>query len=176
MRKEITNTYFTCDLEKCKGACCTLESEFGAPITEEEVKIIAGLLPVIVKYLPPEHIREIEKDGFFTSKSNELLTQAVSRKACVFVYFENDVAKCSIERAYMNGETDFRKPISCHLFPIRVSKFGDEVLRYEKFSECSAALENGTKMDVTIAEFCKDSLIRAYGKHWYSSLIKENGK
>ena len=175
VRQEVKDTCFACDLEKCKGACCTLESEFGAPLAEEELKIIADILPLVKKYLPAEHVEEIQKKGFYVEKSKDLLTQTVGRKACVFVYYENGIAKCGIEKAYNNGETDFRKPISCHLFPIRVSRFGNDVLRYEKFSECEPALENGTKIGITIAEFCKESLIRSYGQSWYSSLMKKNG-
>jgi Fe-S-cluster containining protein len=176
VRQEIVNTHFACDIDKCKGACCTLDSEFGAPLKDEEVKIIQDLLPVVKKYLPEEHLEEIEQRGFYTIRSKEVMTQTVGRKACVFVFYENGTAKCAIERAFFNNETDFRKPLSCHLFPIRVSVFGDEVLRYEKFSECSPALENGLNKKITIAEFCKESLIRSYGKNWYSSLMKVIGK
>jgi hypothetical protein len=176
VRPEIAETQFHCDLEKCKGACCTLESEFGAPLTEEEVKILADILPIVKKYLPEEHVQEIEEFGFHIIKSGEPMTQTVGRKACVFVYFEREIAKCAIEKAYFNGEIDFRKPISCHLFPIRVSRFGDDVLRYEKFSECHPALENGREKQITIAEFCKESLKRMYGHNWYSLFMKKIGK
>jgi hypothetical protein len=176
VRPEIATTRFACDLGECKGACCTLESELGAPLKDEEIKIMQDILPIVKKYLPDEHIREIENKGFYTFFSNEPMTQTVNKKACVFVFFEGDVAKCAIERAFNNGETDFRKPLSCHLFPIRVSKFGDDVLRYERFSECAPALEKGVKEQVTIAEFCKESLVRAYGHNWYSSLMKRTGK
>jgi hypothetical protein len=176
VRPEVAETHFSCDLEKCKGACCTLESEFGAPLLEEELKIIQEILPVVKKYLPEDHVREIEEYGFFAIKSGDPMTQTVNRKACVFVYFEGDIAKCSIEKAYFNKETDYRKPISCHLFPIRVSKFGDSVLRYERFSECNPALEKGNAEKITIAEFCKESLIRSYGHNWYSSFMNKIGK
>jgi hypothetical protein len=176
VRPEVVNTHFACDLDRCKGACCTLESEFGAPLAEEEIKILNEILPVVKKYLSDEHIREIDEYGFYTIRSNEPMTQTINRKACVFVYFEGDIAKCAIEKAYFNNEIEFRKPISCHLFPIRVSHFGDQVLRYEKFSECYPALENGENQKVTIAEFCKESLVRSYGRNWYSSLMNKVGK
>jgi hypothetical protein len=176
VRPEVADTYFACDLEKCKGACCTLESEFGAPLLDEELKILEDILPIVKKYLPEEHIEEIEKNGFYAVKSGEPMTQTINREACVFVYFDGDIAKCAIEKAFNNNEISFRKPLSCHLFPIRVSRFGDEVLRYEKFSECHPALENGAKQKVTIAQFCKDSLIRAFGSNWYSSFMKKVGR
>lgn len=170
VRSEITETSFACDLSKCKGACCTLESDFGAPVTADEIKQIDKILPQVKQYLPQSHIQEIENNGFFDFKDNEFMLKSMNRKACVFVYFDGDIAKCGMEKAYLEGKTDFRKPISCHLFPIRVSKFGGEILRYEEFSECKPALENGKEKNITIAEFCKDSLTRLYGTKWYSQL------
>lgn len=176
VREEILNTPFACDLENCKGACCTLDSEFGAPVNEEEIEQIKELLPLVKEYITQEHWDEIQQKGFFENKSDELLLRSVNNKACVFVYYEGDVAKCSIEKAYFDGKVKFRKPISCHLFPIRVSKFGGDILRYEKFSECAPALENGKNLNITIAEFCKDSLIRLYGEKWYSQLREKSGR
>jgi hypothetical protein len=176
VRPEVVSTYFACDLEKCKGACCTLESELGAPLAEEELKIIEEILPVVKKYLPDEHIQEIEEFGWYIMKSDEPMTQTINRKSCVFVYFEGEIAKCAIEKAFHNKEIDFRKPLSCHLFPVRISRFGEDVLRYERFIECHPALENGRSKNITIAEFCKESLIRSYGHNWYSSFMKKIGK
>lgn len=170
VRSEITDTPFVCDLAKCKGACCTLESQFGAPVNPDEVKKIEEILPVVKQYLPQAHVEEIEKNGFYNVIENELMLKSVNHKACVFVYFDGDIAKCGMEKAFIDGKTDFKKPISCHLFPVRVSRFGGEVLRYEEFSECKPALEKGKKENVTIAEFCEESLTRLYGNKWYSKL------
>jgi hypothetical protein len=172
VRPEIAETKFACDLDKCKGACCTLESEYGAPLLEEEIKKIVDVLAKAKKYLPEKNIQIIEADGFFENKEGEFLTRSIDNKDCIFVYYNNGIAKCSIEKAFFEEGTDFRKPISCHLFPIRVSKFGGEVLRYEKFSDCAPALENGAKNNIKLLDFCKDSLIRLYGKKWYS-ILKE---
>jgi hypothetical protein len=103
VRPEIVSTHFSCDLGKCKGACCTLESEFGAPLQDSEIKILGDILPVITKYLPQEHLEEIEKNGYYSVKHDELMTQTVNKKACVFVYFDGDIAKCAIEKAFFNG-------------------------------------------------------------------------
>jgi Protein of unknown function (DUF3109) len=170
VRKEVLKTRFSCDLQKCKGACCTFESHYGAPLMEEEIDIIGQILPIVKKYLPEEHIRIIENDGFYKFIDKELMTNSLNNKACVFVYYENGIAKCGIEKAYIEGKTDFKKPISCHLFPIRISKFGKEILRYEKFSECSPALKKGEEENITVAEFCGEALERKYGKKWYSVL------
>ena len=174
--EEVVKTNFACDLKKCKGACCTVESEYGAPLKEEEIGIINGIIDVVIKYLPETHIEEIEKKGFYDIIKNKLMTRSVNRKACVFVYFEGEIAKCSLERAYLNGETDFRKPISCHLFPIRITNFGGEILRYEKFDQCEPALKNGDKKNIKMVEFCEESLIRLYGERWYSNLMEVIGK
>lgn len=169
---EILKSKFTCDLHKCKGACCTMESEYGAPVTENEIEIINDNLEIIFKYIPENSRNAIIKSGFSERKEGELMIRSIKKKDCVFVYYEADIAKCGIEKAYFDGKIDFRKPISCHLFPIRVTEFGGPVLRYEKYNECLPAIELGLKTQLTVAEFCKDALIRAYGKEWYDELIE----
>ncbi len=173
INKEILKVKFSCDLSKCKGACCTLESEYGAPLQKSEIKPMTDALPFVMEYLPEEHAREIESGGFFEKKDGELVTRSLNSRACVFVYYENNIARCAFEKAYLEGKISFRKPISCHLFPIRVSDFGGDVLRYERFSECSPALEEGKNTGLTIGEFCKDSLVRKYGENWYNKLENE---
>ncbi len=172
VNNEILQAKFTCDLLKCKGACCTMESEYGAPITENEIEIIEENLDIIFEYLSDGNKESIEKNGFSEIKEGELLIKSIDNKDCVFSYYEGDVAKCGIEKAYFDERIDFRKPISCHLFPIRVADFGGPVLRYEKYSECLPAIELGEKTGLTVAEFCKDALVRAYGEEWYNELIK----
>ncbi len=176
VRPEIAEIKFACDLKKCKGACCTLESEYGAPLLKKEITQIEDVLDTVKEYLPFKHREEIEVNGFYVNKGDELMTASVNNKACVFVFYENGIAKCGIEKAFLDGKIKFRKPISCHLFPIRISKFGGDVLRFEKFSECDSALENGAKNNIRLIDFCKESLERLYGKKWYSSLKEIVGK
>src|SRR3989337_1810577 len=135
--EELIDTKFACDLGKCKGACCTLESEYGAPLLDDEISQIQDSLADAKIYLPESHLSKLEQDGFFEKKNGELLVSSINNKECVFAFYENGMAKCSLEKAYIEGKTNFRKPISCHLFPIRVSKFGGDVLRFEEFSEGS---------------------------------------
>ncbi len=172
VNRDVAETFFCCDISKCKGACCTIESEFGAPIKASEIKEIEKNLSIITAYLPEKNREEIEQKKFFETKDGELLIRSMNHKECVFVYYENNIAKCSIEKAFLNGEIDFRKPISCHLFPIRISDFGGDVVCYERLRDCSPALEEGMKKQITIAEFCKDSLERNYGKKWYANFMK----
>lgn len=170
IRDEIFSTRFLCDLEKCKGACCTMESRYGAPINVEEIPIIEKILDFVIEYLDEINIKEIKENGFYENLNGELFLRSIDNKECVFVYYENKIAKCAIEKAYLENKINFRKPISCHLFPIRVSNFGGDILRYEKFSQCEPALENGKLKDITIVQFCKESLIRLYGEKWYLQL------
>jgi hypothetical protein len=176
LRQELIDTKFACDLGRCKGACCTLESEFGAPLLEDEISQILDSLDAAKTYLLESHLNKLDKDGFFEKKNGELLVSSINNKECVFAFSENGVAKCSLEKSYIEGKTNFRKPISCLLFPIRVSKFGGDVLRFEEFSECSPALEKGNKENVSLIDFCKDALIRHYDKNWYSKLKEIIGK
>jgi len=176
VRDEIVEIPFKCDLKKCKGACCTLESELGAPVKKEEVDEIKNILPVVKEYLAQTNIDEIDDNDFYEIKDGELLIRSVNNRDCVFAFKDKGIAKCAIERAYFDGKVKFRKPISCHLFPIRVSNFSGDVLRYEKFGECEPALETGKQENITIAEFCKDSLIRLYGKDWYNKLMNYSGR
>lgn len=173
---KLIDTKFACDLSKCKGACCTLESEFGAPLLENEISQIHDSLAAAKSYLSESHLTKLNKDGFFERKYGELMVSSINKKECIFAFFEDDIAKCSLEKAFIEGKTNFRKPISCHLFPIRVSKFGGDVLRFEEFSECASAIENGIKKNISVIDFCKEALIRLYSKNWYSTLKEVIGK
>jgi hypothetical protein len=134
----------------------------------EEVNTINSILNEVIEYVPDRHRTEIEDKGFYEVKDDEPLIRSIEDRACVFVYYENGIAKCAMEKAFLDGKTDFRKPISCHLFPIRISDFGGDVLRFEKIEECKPAIELGEKENTTVAEFCEDSLTRLYGEEWYS--------
>lgn len=161
---------FICDLKMCKGACCTMESDFGAPLKDLEIAEIEKNLQAVFRYLPERSIKEIKENNFWEENDGMIMTRSINHRDCVFVYYEDDIAKCGIEKAYINKESDFRKPISCFLFPIRVGNFGGEVLKYEEYSECKPALKLGEKKGITIVEFCKDALKTAFGKVWYNKL------
>lgn len=170
VNEDILNTGFACDLKKCKGACCTFKGEFGAPVLDSEIEIIQECVVAASEYLSKRSKDIINKIGFVEGKPGDYSTVCIEQKDCVFVYFEGKIAKCALEKAYFNGKTKFRKPISCHLFPIRVNSFGKGFLYYAKFSECDTALENGDNLGIKMYEFVKDSLIRAYGEEWYEML------
>jgi len=172
VRSEIAETPFICDLNKCKGACCTFESKYGAPLREDEIGKIDEILDEVKPYLSKTNVDAIEKHGYYDNLDNELLISSINKKDCVFVFYENDIARCAIEKAYIEGKTDFKKPISCHLFPIRITNFGGDVLRFEKFDECEPAFEKGAAENVTVAEFCAEPLERLYGDKWYLDFKK----
>ena len=134
------------------------------------------MLAKINDFLSEESIKNIEENGFWEKKDDELMTRSIDNKDCVFVYYENDIAKCAIEKTYYEKNTDFIKPISCHLFPIRISDFGGDVIRYEKYGDCEPALEKGEKTGLSILEFCEKPIKRAYNKNFYDKLEKLNGK
>ena len=163
---------FECDLKKCKGACCTLESDYGAPLLDDEISVIEKFWPIFKKYLSKEHIKEIEKNGFYYSIDGHLMVRSINKRECVFAFYENEIAFCAIERAFLNKEINYKKPISCHLFPIRVADFGGPVLHFEEYKECAPAIEQGEKNGNTVFTFCKDALERKFGKKWYKT-VKE---
>jgi hypothetical protein len=172
VNRDVIDTPFLCDLSMCKGACCTLESDYGAPLNENDIDEIKQILPLAVKYLSERNKEEIQLRGFYEKRDGELLTRSINRKECVFVYYDDSIAKCAIEKAYYIDKTNYKKPVSCHLFPIRVNGFGGDIVRYEKFQNCSPAIENGAKQNIKIVNFCKEALERKYGKEWYSKLME----
>ncbi|MFM8596412.1 MAG: DUF3109 family protein, partial [Flavobacteriales bacterium] len=147
---QIFEKQFVCDLNACKGACC-IEGDGGAPVTEEEVKIIEQHLEQIKPYMRPEGIAAIEAQGVvYHDEDFEPATTLVNGKECAFVYFDqSNTAKCAIEKAQREGKIDFIKPISCHLYPIRTKQFSEYMaLNYEKWNICEPACACGEKLDV----------------------------
>ncbi|MBX3042350.1 MAG: DUF3109 family protein [Candidatus Kapabacteria bacterium] len=171
--EKIGKTHFSCDLSKCKGACCTFPGEFGAPLLEEEIELLKESLPSAMQYLSEKSIAIIENDGFITKVGKSYYTNCIEKKDCVFVYYDGDIAFCSLEKAFIEGKTKFQKPVSCHLFPIRVAYFGGKYIYYENIEECSPALDNGKAKNVRIFESVKDALIRSYGADWFINYLSE---
>lgn len=167
---------FTCNLEKCKGACCTMESQYGAPIHESEIKVIEDLLPIVMDYIPKKSQEEIKKNGFWEVKEELHMIRSVDNKDCVFVYHDNSIAKCAIEKAYYEGKVDYIKPISCHLFPIRISDFGGPILRFEEYDECKGALIKGLETNLSVAQFCDIPIERAFGKDFKNKILEDGAK
>ena len=174
---DIFETYFFCDLSACKGSCC-VEGDSGAPLLYEEKKILEEIYEKVKPYMSKEGKVEVEKNGVSTiDKDGDLTTTLVKNKECSFVIFENGIAKCSIEKAYNNGSIEFKKPISCHLFPIRIAEYSDfEAVNYEKIKICKPACDCGSKLKIPLFVFLKEPLIRKYGESWYEELLKVNSQ
>lgn len=168
--EDILTTKFSCILSECKGGCCTFPGDYGAPVLDEEVKEIEKCVEASKEYLSEKSKTTLKKKGFVEGKKGNLSTICIDGKDCVFVFYEGDVAKCALEKAYYDRKTKFRKPLSCHLFPIRVSDFGGDYLYYAEFPECKPALKKGKDENKYVFESVKEALIRAFGKDWYSFL------
>jgi len=165
--EEIVKTRFACDLERCKGACCTMPGHRGAPLLDDEIEEIEKAYPVVKKYLSFRHKDTIDERGVIQGRPCDYTTQVVDRKACVFVVFENEIATCAFEKAFLNREIQWRKPISCHLFPIRIGRTPPHSLRFEFIGECQPAIERGQRENVPLWKFLESALMRAYGEEWF---------
>ncbi|RNC65312.1 DUF3109 family protein [Proteiniphilum sp. X52] len=171
---EILEEQFICDLCKCKGECC-VEGESGAPITREEFQEIEGILPEIWDDLSPKAQEVINKQGIaYTDYDGELVTSLVNGKECVFTYFDAEgVCKCAIDNAYRQGRISVRKPVSCHLYPIRLAEYRDfTAVNYHRWSVCEPAVKLGRKEGVPLYRFLKEPLIRKFGEEWYNEVCE----
>lgn len=182
---DLIERFFICNLDKCLGACC-IEGDAGAPVTEEERRILTELLPVIWDELLPEAREVIERQGVaYVDEEGDLVTSIVNGRDCVFTcYGSNGMCQCAVEKAYREGRTDFYKPVSCHLYPIRVTEHRDfTAINYHRWKICKAAEVLGRQERVRAYEFLKEPLIRRFGEAWYTELcqaaeayIEEYGK
>lgn len=173
--EELISEKFVCDLVKCKGACC-VEGDAGAPLEREELPKISKNLDAIKKYMETESKTLLEDDQFFEKdQEGELVTKCRPKdSACIFAKKEaSGIWACAVEKAYRNGESDFKKPISCHLYPIRVKQLGAyTALNYDEWEICRPACAKGNALKVPVYQFAKDALVRRFGPEWYGSLVE----
>jgi hypothetical protein len=173
--KEIWEEQFLCNLNACKGACCW-EGDYGAPLEQEELRILEEIYVDIKPFLRLESIKRIEENGLYEyyEATEEYGTNLMPNGACVFLTYDNlGIARCGIEQAHKAGKTDFIKPISCHLYPIRVYQneaTGFEAMNYDDWEICSAACTAGKKARLPIYQFVKEAIIRKYGEAFYDEL------
>ncbi len=170
---EVLRAKFRCDVERCKGACCVV-GDLGAPVTSEEVDRIESLLDKVKPLLPEANRKTLDEKGIYEVHQGSLFLTTVEGRECVFATIdEKGIATCNLEKLYLNGGSDFRKPISCHLFPIRVRhRFGMEALVYMQIEECEAGRACGAKEHVNLYEFLAPALERKYGATWTKTLLK----
>jgi hypothetical protein len=170
---DIFKQYFVCNLSCCKGLCC-VEGDAGAPLEEEEISILEDYLDQIKPFMTKEGIEVVKQGGVFDYDIDGILvTPLVNDKDCAFICFDNDIAQCAIEKAFLERQIDFPKPISCHLYPIRITNHnGFERLNYHQWKICHHARTNGKRLNVSVFEFLKSPLIRKYGEQWFNKVKK----
>lgn len=170
--EELIESDFACNLSACKGACC-IDGDAGAPLTEGETKVLEEIYPRVKPFLRKEGIAAIDKQGIFTvSENNEFETPLINNADCAYVIFdEKGIALCAIEEAYNQGEITFKKPLSCHLYPVRIKDYTDfSALNYHNWHICDAACILGKELQIPIYRFVKEALIRKFGEEWYHEL------
>lgn len=169
---DIFTERFCCDLEKCKGICC-VEGDAGAPVTIEEIEDIEDVLDTVWDDLSASAQAVIDKQGVaYSDEEGDLVTSIVHGKDCVFTCYDNGCCLCALEKAFRNGKTEFVKPISCALYPIREKQFGNGTvaLNYNKWDVCRDAVALGRKLDLPVWKFLEKPLIRRFGEDWYREL------
>ena len=170
--EDILEKEFVCNLSKCKGACC-VEGDAGAPLSEEETKTLENIFEDVEPYLREEGIKAIQEQGtWIIGEDGDKETPLVNGSECAYVIFdEKGITKCGIEKAYEDGKVDFKKPVSCHLYPVRIKGYSEfDAVNYHKWPICSDACSLGKELEVPIYQFVKDALIRKYGEDWWNEL------
>jgi len=163
---------FVCDLDCCKGICC-IEGDSGAPLEYEELTILEEIFPIVEPYLNEKGKAEIAQHGkYVIDKDGDVVTPVVDEnRECAYTIFENGIAFCAIEKAFLDKKITFRKPISCHLYPIKINKYNRfDGVNYHQQEICRAARKYGEKLNVPVYQFSKDVLIRKYGEAWFEEL------
>ncbi len=172
--EDILEKEFVCNLSACKGVCC-VAGDAGAPLLEDETKILEDIYPKVKPFLRKEGIEAIEKQGtWITSDFDELETPLINDAECAYVTFdEKGTALCGIEEAYNQNIIDWKKPISCHLYPVRVQDYSEfSAINYHQWEICDDACSLGKELQVPVYKFLKDSLTRRFGENWYEELTK----
>jgi hypothetical protein len=167
---DVFEKQFVCNLNACKGACC-VKGDAGAPVEADEVARMEEAYPAVKTYMRPEGIAAVEEQGIAVfDDDNDLTTPLVDGGECAYVTFDSDgTAKCAFEQAFLDGKTQFCKPISCHLYPIRIKKYDRfDAVNYEKWEICNPACSLGAQLGVPVYKFVKNALIRKYGEEWFA--------
>ena len=172
---QVVNEHFLCDLDKCKGACC-VDGDAGAPLNKQELKKIDEVLDEVMPYLDEVSKSEIERQGRYVyDREFGWVTPTINSKVCVYgIMDKNGIVKCGIEQAYNDGKVGWKKPISCHLFPVIVKDSRDEETQYVNYEpredHCKAACALGKKVKLPVYQFLKEPLIRKFGEEFYQAL------
>ena len=169
---DVTEKRFVCDLHACKGICC-VKGDSGAPLEEHEIKLLDKEYEKIKAFLREEGIKAIEQNGkYYVDSEHDTVTQLINGKECAYTLFDqNGIAACGIEKAWEAGETTFRKPMSCWLYPVRTKQLKElHAVNYDVWDICKPAVLFGEKHNVPVYVFLKDALIKKFGVEWYEQL------
>lgn len=172
--EDIIQKDFVCNLSACKGACC-IDGDAGAPVELEETKILQDIYPKVKPFMRQAGIDAVEAQGtFITTEDGEFETPLIDGADCAYVMFDNKgTALCAIEEAHNQGEIDWKKPVSCHLYPVRVKDYSEfSAVNYHKWEICDDACTLGKELQVPVYKFVKQALIRKFGDDWYMELEK----
>ena len=171
---DIIEKRFFCDLSACKGICCVL-GESGAPLEDDEIAVLQDIYPVVKPYMTKAGIDIVEKQGvYYVDVDGDKVTSLIGdSEDCVFVVAQNGISFCAIEKAFLNGIINFRKPLSCHLYPVRITKYPDfDAVNFHSLSHCKEAINVGMSRGIPLYVFLKEALIRKYGMQWYELLCE----
>ena len=169
---DVLESKFCCDLDQCKGACC-VDGDSGAPLIPDEAETIERLYPIFEEYLSDENRAEIARQGYsLIDQDGDLVTPIIGKNECVYTFRnEKGITLCAIERAYFEKNTDFRKPVSCHLFPIRITEYKRfDGVNYEQLKICKPGRACGKSNNLPLWKYLREPLIRKYGEEWYEEL------
>ncbi|MBN1949875.1 MAG: DUF3109 family protein [Bacteroidales bacterium] len=168
---DVLEKHFCCDLEQCKGVCC-VKGDAGAPLTAEEVELLPRIIEKVKPFMRPEGVRAVEEQATHViDDEGETVTPLVNGEECAYVIFENGIAFCAIEKAFLEGKIKFQKPVSCHLYPVRIRKYEQfTAVNYDTWDICKPARLKGEELKLPVFEFVRDALIRKFGKDWYKHL------
>ena len=178
VHEDIISENFVCNLDKCKGACC-IEGDSGAPLEKSELAVLEEIYPHVKPYMTEKGIQTIEEQGAWVKDfEGDYTTPCVDgNRECAYVIWQDGITKCAIEKAYEDGKISWKKPVSCHLYPIRVTAYPEfDVLNYDRWHICKSACTFGAELKVSVHQFLKEPLIRKYGPEWYEELEKKVGE
>ena len=168
---DVIQKRFCCDLAACQGACCVY-GDSGAPLKEDEVILLEKYYNLISDYMSEQGRKAVAEQGLTVIDSDgDIVTPLVNKGECAFVRFENGIALCSIDNAYIEGKISWKKPLSCHLYPIRIKSYKHyDAVNYDRWEICDPAVDKGEKLGLPLYLFVKDALLRAYGEEWFEQL------
>lgn len=171
---DLAERFFCCDLDQCLGQCC-IDGDAGAPITEAEKEILEGITPSLMPELLPVAREEIEANGVaYVDEEGDLVTSIIDGRNCVYTcYAEGGKCLCAIDRAYRQGRCSWRKPISCYLYPLRLTEYPTfTAVNYHRWKICRSAESNGRKLGIRLYQFMREPLIERFGQEWYDELVE----